>query len=251
MLLQQTIETLQKLRLTGFLHGLIEQESNPAAKELTFEDRLGLLIDREAVEQENRKLSSRLKQARLRQNVAVEEFDWRASRGVSKSVLMELASCRWVADHRNLIIIGPTGVGKTFLACSLAQKACRDGYSALYQRASRMFHELMVARGEGKYLRSLKTLSKPEILLIDDCGLEPLGRDQRHDLLEIFEERSGRKSMILTSQVPVEKWHELIGDATLADAILDRVIHNSHLINMIGESMRKKMGPKPISQTGG
>ena len=143
MLIQQTIETLQILRLTGMLQGLREQETNPVAKELTFEERLGLLVDREAVEQDNRKLSSRLKQARLRQNAAFEDFDWRASRGMNKAALMELAPCRWIADHRNLIIIGPTGVGKTFLACSLAHKACPDGLTVLYQRAGRMFHELM------------------------------------------------------------------------------------------------------------
>ena len=242
MLIQQTIETLQKLRLTGMIQSLRDQENIPAAKELTFEERLGLLVDREAVDQDNRKLSSRLKQAHLRQNAAFEDFDWRASRGMNKAALMELASGRWIADHRNLIIIGPTGVGKTFLACSLAHKACRDGLTVLYQRAGRMFHELMVAQGEGKYLRFLKSLTKPDVLLIDDWGLEPLGKNERHDLLEIFEERHGRNSLIITSQFPIDKWHELIGEATIADAILDRVVHNAHIINMKGESMRKKMG---------
>lgn len=250
MLLQQTIETLQKLRLHGMVQGLREQETIPATRDLSFEERLGLLVDREAVEQENRRFTSKLKQARLRQNAVFEDLDWKTSRGLNKAALMELASCRWIREHRNLIIIGPTGVGKTFLACSLAHKACREGFSSLYQRAGRMFHELKVASGEGKYLRLLKSLGKPDLLIMDDWGLEILGKEERHDLLELFEERHGQKSMLITSQLPVENWHDLIGEATLADAILDRVVHNSHSINLKGESMRKKMATSTKTQAG-
>jgi len=250
MLLQQTIETLQKLRLHGMLHGLKEQETNQAARDLSFEERLGLLVDREATEQENRRLTWRLRQARLRQNVAFEDFNWKVPRGLNKAALMELASCRWIREHRNLLIIGPTGVGKTFIACSLAHKACREGLSTLYQRTGRMLHELLVARGEGKYLRLIKSLAKPELLVLDDWGLESMGKEERHDLLELFEERHGNKSTIITSQMPTENWHELIGEATLADAILDRVIHNAHILNLDGDSMRKKMATAYKTQAG-
>ena len=155
-------------------------------------------------------------------------------------MLHELGTCRWVRDHRNLLIIGPTGVGKTYIACGLVHKACREGYSAQYYRVSRLLQELTLARGEGRYLRLLKTLSSTEILILDDWGLEPLRPDGRHDLLELLDDRHQRKSTVITSQVPPDKWHELIGDATIADAILDRVVHNAHLVQMKGESMRKK-----------
>ena len=241
MLLQQTIDALERLRLHGMIQALKEQEKTPSLGDLSFEERLGLLVDREVLEQENRQMASRLKQARLRQNAAFEDIDWKTSRGLHKPMLMELASGRWIKEYRNLLIIGPTGVGKTFIACSLGHKACRDGFSTLYQRSARMLRELIVARAEGKHLRLLKSLAKPELLIVDDWGLEVLGKEERHDLLELFEERHGRKATIITSQVPVENWHDLIGEATLADAILDRVVHNAHIINLKGESMRKKM----------
>ncbi|MFZ2957620.1 MAG: IS21-like element helper ATPase IstB [Candidatus Ozemobacteraceae bacterium] len=226
------------------------REANSAARDLSFEERLGLLVDREATEQENRRLTWRLRQARLRQNVAFEDLDWKTARGLNRAVLMELASCRWIREHRNLLIIGPTGVGRTFLACSLAHKACREGLSTLYQRTGRMLHELLVARGDGTYLRLIKSLAKPELLVIDDWGLESLGKEERHDLLELFEERHGQKSTIITSQMPIKNWHELIGEPTLADAILDRVVHNSHIINLEGDSMRKKMAASNKSKAG-
>ena len=189
MLLQQTIDALEQLRLHGMIQALQEQEKMPSSRDLSFEERLGLLVDREVLEQENRQMASRLKQARLRQNASFEDIDWRTSRGLQKPMLVELASGRWIKECRNLLIIGPTGVGKTYIACSLGHKACRDGFSTLYQRSSRMLHELIVARGEGKHLRLLKALAKPELLIVDDWGLEVLGKEERHDLLELFEER--------------------------------------------------------------
>lgn len=240
MLYQQTVEALLKLKLQGMLSALKEQQQNRQFKELTFEDRLGMIVDREITVQENRKIELRLKQAKLRQAAAVEDIDFRTARGLDKNNVLELANCQWLTEHQNILIIGPTGVGKSFLACALAHKACREGFSVQYHRTSRLFQELAVSRADGRYLRLLKGLAKVDLIILDDWGLEALTKDQRNDLLEILEDRHNQKSLIITSQIPLENWHSLVGESTHADAILDRVVHNAHVINLKGDSMRKK-----------
>ena len=178
--------------------------------------------------------------AKLRHQAAFEDIDMKPARGINKAQILELGTCRWVKEHDNILIIGPTGAGKTWLACALAQKACREGFSVSYQRLSKLLYELSINRGEGKYLKALQALSKIEILILDDWGLEILTKEQRHDLLEILEDRHARKSTIITSQLPTDAWHPFIGEDTFADAIMDRLIHNAQILNLKGDSMRKK-----------
>lgn len=240
MLYQQTIESLHKLKLSGMINALKEQQQNRQFKEMSFEDRFGMLVDKELNEQENRRLDIRLRQAKLRQTAAIEDVDFRTARGLDKSLILELATCDWLREHQNVLIIGPTGIGKSFLACALAHKACREGFTVQYYRTSRLFSELAVSRADGRYLRLLKSLARVDLIILDDWGLEILNKDQRGDMLEIFEDRHSRKSLVITSQIPFENWHSLIGEPTHADAILDRVAHNAHIINLEGGTMRKK-----------
>lgn len=249
MLLQQTIDVLEKLHLHEMTKGLREQEGNASYQELGFSERLGLLADRELVAQENRILTSRLRKAKLRQNAEFEDIDLKTGRGVNRTQVMELGACSWVRNHENLLITGPTGVGKTYLACALSHKACREGFSVSYYRLSKLLYELNINRGEGRYLKTLKAMARIEILVFDDWGLEILGKDQRNDLLEILEDRNGRKSTLITSQLPIQDWHSFIGDQTIADAILDRLIHNAHIIQLKGDSMRKKRPEKDERKT--
>lgn len=230
MLRQQTVETLERLNLFGMLKALSEQEKSPSMADLTFEERLGLLLDREAVDQENRVMTSRLRKAKLRLQACLEDVDYRTPRGIEKGLLVEMGTCAWIREHLNMVIIGPTGIGKTYLSCGLGHKACREGFSVLYQRVGTLMYELSISRGEGKYLRMLKNLSQPELLILDDWGLESFQPESRRDILEILEDRHGRKSTLITTQIPTNSWHSLIGDPTLADAILDRVIHNAYII---------------------
>lgn len=240
MLRQQTIETLERLKLFGMLKALSEQEKSPSSADFTFEERFGLLLDREAAEQETRIMTTRLRKAKLRLQACLEDVDYRTPRGMEKSLLIEMGSCAWIREHLNAIIIGPTGIGKTYLACGLGHKACREGFSVLYQRVGNLMYELSISRGEGRYIRMLKTLAQPELLILDDWGLESFQPESRRDFLEILEDRHGRKSTLITTQIPTNSWHTLIGDPTLADAILDRVVHNAYIFNLKGESMRKK-----------
>ena len=240
MLIHPTLEKLESLRLTGMLTALQEQMGMDDINDLSFEERLGLLVDREAVCRESRRLKTRLRKAKLRHDAAVEDIDFRHPRGLDKSLVLRLTDCNWLKNHENLIITGPTGVGKSYLACAFAQKACRTGYSAIYLRTSRLFENLGLAKGDGRYIKLLNGFAKTDLLVLDDFGLAKLNREHQHDLLEILEDRHGLKSTLVTSQLPVEHWHEQIGDPTMADAILDRLVHSAHKIQLKGGSMRKK-----------
>ena len=240
MLNHPTLDKLQALRFIGMLKALTEQAAMPDIDALSFEERLGLLIDREMTEREDRRLKTRLRQAKLKQNACVEEIDYRHPRGLDKALMLDLTGCQWIKRHLNLLITGPTGVGKTWIGCALAQKACREGYTALYLRLPRLLQELSIAKGDGTYAKLLVRLAKVDVLILDDWGLSRLIAEQRRDLLEIMEDRHDNRSTIVTSQLPLEKWHNSIGDPTLADAILDRLVHNAYKINLKGESMRKR-----------
>ena len=240
MLVHPTLDKLESLRLAGMVKAFKEQMEMADISDMTFEERLGLLADREAADRETRRLKTRLRKAKLRQNACIEDIDFRHPRGLDKSLITRLADCEWIKKHQNIIITGPTGVGKSYLACAFAQKACRQGYTTVYQRISRLFEDLSLAKGDGRYIKMLTAFAKSDLLVLDDYGLAKLNQEQRHDLLEILEDRHGLKSMLVTSQLPLEHWHEQIGDPTLADAILDRLIHNAHKIHLKGGSMRKK-----------
>ena len=219
---------------------LEEQMQMSDIESLSFEERLGLLVDMEATDRENRRLKTRLIKARLRQNASIEDIDFRHPRGLDKSLMLKLFSCDWIKESNNLLITGPTGTGKTFLACALAQKACREGYTVQYVKMPRIFQELHIAKGDGRYVKILKDFAKANLLLFDDWGLSQMTDENRHDLLEILEDRNSIASTLVTSQFPVDKWHDLIGDPTLADAILDRLIHSAYKIELKGDTMRKK-----------
>jgi DNA replication protein DnaC len=240
MLTHPTLDKLQHLKFTGMAAALAEQMQMPDIEELAFEERLGLLVDRELTERENRRLSSRLRRARLKHNAALEDIDYRHPRGLDKSLIQSLATCQWVKEHLNILITGPTGVGKTWIACALAHKACREGYTAGYLRLPRLLQEMAIAKGDGRYPKLLATLAKTDVLVLDDWGLAKLTGEQRRDLLEILEDRHATRSTLATSQLPIETWHDIIGDPTLADAILDRLVHNAYRINLKGASMRKR-----------
>lgn len=244
MLLHPLMEKLASLKLDGMARALEEQIHNTEVDSLSFTDRLGLLIDRESVDRENRRMKSRLKTARLRETAAVEDIDYRHPRGLDKALMLQLASCIFIREHLNVFITGPTGAGKTFLACALGHKACREGFSVSYVRLPRLLDNLGIGRGDGRYAKLLDALARVDLLLIDDWAMAPLSDEQRRDLFEILEDRYGRKSTIVASQLPVEKWHNAIGHPTLADAILDRLLHNGYKIALKGESMRKKKGKR-------
>ena len=239
MLTHPTLDKLQTLKCTAMATALAEQMRMPDIEELAFEERLGLLVDREITERENRRLTSRLRRARLKHNAALENVDHRHPRGLDKALIQSLATCQWVSEHLNILITGPTGVGKTWLACALAHNACRHGYTALYLRLPRFLQDMAIAKGDGRYPKLLTTLAKTHVLILDDWGLVKLTAEHRRDLLEILEDRHGIRSTLATSQLPTEKWHDSIGDPTLADAILDRLVHNAYKLNLKGESMRK------------
>ena len=218
---------------------LSEQMQNHEIGSLTFEERLGLLVDRELTERENRRLTTRLRVARLRQQASIEDLDFKGARGMDKSVVMSLSANQWIHDHQNILITGPTGVGKSYLACALGHKACRDGHMVLYQRLPRLLHDLAISRHDGRYKKLMAALLRTDLLVLDDFGIVPVTQEGLRDMLEILEDRYDRRSTIVTSQVPVKRWHEALADPTMADAILDRLVHNAHKIELKGESMRK------------
>lgn len=239
MLHHPTHDKLTRLKLFGMARALAEQNGLDL-DHLGFDERLALLVDREATERDNKQLALRLQRAGLKPNTAAEDTDYRHSRGLDKALFQRLLSGQWLADKQNVLLTGPTGVGKTWLACALAHQACRQGYSAYYVRLPRLLDELSIGRADGRYGKLLKQLAKIDTLVIDDWGLAVLDDVHRRDLLEVLDDRHGARSTIVTSQLPVEHWHAAIGNATLADAILDRLVHNAHQIDLRGDSMRKK-----------
>lgn len=240
MLTHPTLDKLQSLKLTGMYQALVEQRNIADIDALTFEERLGLLVDREMTERDHRRLTTRLQRAKLRLSACIEDIDYRHPRGLDKALMTKLATCQWVHERLNVLITGPTGIGKTWLACALGHKACRQGLSALYLRLPRFLQELSIAKGDGRYGRLMKALAKTDLLILDDWGLATLSDESRRDLLELLEDRYDTRATIVTSQFPVDHWYEAIGDPTLADAILDRLVHNAYKVLLKGESMRKR-----------
>jgi DNA replication protein DnaC len=247
MLIHPLAERLRGLGLAAMADAFLEMQTVSAATDLSREDWLGLLLDREATSRENKRLGRRLTQARLRQNAVFEDTDFRTPRGLDRALFQKLADCDWIRRSQHLIICGPCGTGKSWLACALGHKACREGFSVAYRRAPRLFAELATARGEGRLPRMLATLERTRLLIIDDWGPEPLNAEQRRDLLEVVDDRYEKGALLMTSQVPVSRWHELVGDPTIGDAILDRVVHRAHRIDLKGPSLRKRhaVGPPP------
>lgn len=246
MLNHQTIEGLYALKLPAMAAGLAEQGGSPSHQALSFEERLGLLVDRELAEREGRRLQRYLKSARLRTNAVIEDLDFRRRRGLDRAEVLGLAEAGWVRSGHNLAVVGPTGVGKTFLACALTNCAIRRGHTALYLRASRMLDELAIARVDGRFQRLTASWARIDVVVIDDFLLRPLAPDQAADVLEVIEDRAGLRSTIITSQLPIAMWHEAMGEPTVADAVLDRVLQNLHRIELEGESMRR---PEAASKT--
>jgi len=240
MLTHPIIEKLQAMRFYGMLKGFEEQLQMSDLDKLSFEERFGLLVDREMTERDDRRLKTRLKKAKLRHQASIEDIDFSQPRGLDKQLILSLSSCQWVKAHANVFIMGPTGIGKSYLACAIAQKACRENYSALYLRIPKLLSDLSLAKGDGRYGKLLAGFARTDLLVLDDWGLSKLNKEQQRDFLEIIEDRYEVNSTIITSQLPVSHWHEVIDDPTLADAILDRLVHNAYQINLKGESMRKK-----------
>jgi DNA replication protein DnaC len=244
MLIKPTLERLRAMRLRGMADAFARQMEDPSITHLSFEERFGLLVDHQWLDRENRSLARRLKLARFVEQAALEDIDYKHPRGLDRSLVASLSSSEWVVAHHNLIITGPCGVGKSYLGCAVAQKAVRDGFTAAYARASKLFRDLTTARADGSLQDLLRRISRTDVLVVDDWAMHPMSESERRDFLEIAEERYQRRSTILTSQFAVRDWHKQIGDPTIADSILDRLVHNAHRIELKGESLRKTKGPK-------
>lgn len=241
MLMEHTLQTLKTLRLPGMLAAFEEQQASSAAASLSFDERFAMLVDREQTWRENRRIARLLREARLKSGQAcLEDVRYGAGRKLDRAVVAQLGSCQWIRAHQNLILTGATGCGKTWLACALGNAACRQGLSVVYVRTPRLFEELRIAHGDGSFGRRLAALAKTDLLILDDWGLAPLNQSERNDLLEILDDRVGTRSTLITSQLPVEHWLAYLNDPTLADAILDRVIHAAHKLTLAGESLRKQ-----------
>jgi DNA replication protein DnaC len=245
MLTHPTLDMLCDLGLHGMAKGFQDLEAQPEAGALEHAEWLALLLERETTLRRQKRFEARARAARLRHDAQVEDTDFRAARGLDRGLFLKLAGCDWIRQRHGLLLTGPAGVGKSWLACALGQKACREDFSVAYHRAPRLFAALGLARGDGRYARLLKALAKTDLLILDDWGPEKLDDDQRRDLLEIVEDRYGRRSTIVTSQIPVDRWYEIIGNPTIADAVLDRLVHNAYRIELTGESMRKTRSTPP------
>ena len=245
MLNQPTIEKLQAMKLYGMADAFREQIDTAGSSQLSFEERFGLLVDRQGTWKEGRALTRRLQLAKFKERGVVEDIDYQHPRGLDRKLMRTLATSEWIRVHHNILFTGPTGIGKTWLACALAHKACRDGFFALHKRIAELFRELAVARADGSFGQFLMKLARIDVLVLDDFAMAPLKEQERRDFLEICDDRYQRRSTILTSQVPVNHWHEQIGDPTIADSIMDRLVHNAYRIELDGESIRKVRGRKP------
>ena len=243
MLHHPTLDRLHELGLDGMAKGFRDLAANPESQSLDHAEWLGLLVDQEATLRQQRRFEARSRTAKLRHTASIEDVNYKAARGLDRAMFLRLASCDWIREHRHCLITGPCGVVKSWLACALGDKACRENLSVLYQRSPRLFAALALARGDGRYARLMRQLARVDLLILDDWGPEPLTAEQRRDLLEIVDDRYDRGSLIITSQVPIERWYEIVGVPTLADAILDRIIHNAHRIELKGESLRKQRQP--------
>lgn len=246
MLIEQTVQTLKALRLPGMATAFAEQQANATSMSLSFDERFAMLVDREHAWRENRRVARLLREAKLKSSQAcMEDVRYGDGRKLDKSLIAQLGSCQWIHAHQNLILTGATGCGKTWLACALGHAACRQGLSVAYVRTPRLFEELRIAHGDGSFSKRLSALAKTDLLILDDWGLAPLDQSGRNDLLEVLDDRIGVRSTVITSQLPVEHWHAYLHDPTLADAILDRVLHSAHKLQLAGESLRKAGKDKP------
>jgi DNA replication protein DnaC len=239
MLMQPTIEKLCAMKLAGMAEALRRQSEDPEMSRLGFEERIALLVDQQWTWRENKALTRRLQNARLKLDAAIEDIDYRHPRRLDRPLIRSLSAGAWVTQHQNILILGPTGIGKSFLACALTQKAVRDGFTALYTRAPRLLRDLAVARVDGSLAKLLDRIARIDVLIVDDWAMAPLADTERRDFLEICDDRYSTRSTILTSQIPLAHWHDQIGDPTVADSILDRLVHNAHRIELQGASMRK------------
>ncbi|MCP4608216.1 MAG: ATP-binding protein [Planctomycetes bacterium] len=249
MLTHPTLEKMKSLRLSGMAKAYEEQLQTNDIDDLSFDERLGLLIDREEIEKSNKRLQTRLRKAKFAQSACVEDLDLKGRRGIDRTLSMKLIGCNWIGERLNFIATGSTGVGKSYLACALGQKACREGYTVEYHRAPRLFPELHLAKGDGRYETILRRIAKTDLLIIDDFGLHPMNDEARRDCLELIEDRCGKRSTLVTSQIPLDQWFDVIGDPTLADAILDRLVHNAYKVDLKGESMRKRTASRRKNRT--